>query len=368
MQAILERAAAAQSATGLSGRRLCRRVGLSRATFCRWRWRQCDGHPLLRPPGPAKTGPLPLAQVRAQIAQLHHGAKRTQGTSALYQQYADCLSRRDLADLVAAERCRQRQAQQAQLRQITWLNTQTAWALDSTEWPTTQPGVKLQVLVAADLASQYNLGLAVHVHLSGDLVAAYLAQLIRHHGPPLFLKRDNGAVLHTPAVEQVLAQAAILPLDSPLYYPAYNGALERQIGGFKQGLPYPLPCPAGDLQPARATLAGLRLELNARPRASRDDCSPAEFFHTGPRHRVNRRTRHAIFASLYAQTWLIFPHMKPANPRTFAAAWRYAAEDWLRCQSLITITHPKPNHEPITSTNHNRYPFSPLNGLIISKP
>ena len=51
-------------------------------------------------PGPAKTVPLPLAQVREQLEQLCHGAQRTQGTGPLYRQYQQSLSRRQLAAMV----------------------------------------------------------------------------------------------------------------------------------------------------------------------------------------------------------------------------------------------------------------------------
>ena len=125
MQTFLQQAAAAQIATALSGRRLCQRTGLSRATYCRWRGRQRCAQPLRRQPGPPKTGPLPLDQVRDQLRHLLHGAHRTRGTGALYQQHRAGLSRRQLNALVRHERRHQRQ-------QITWYSTQTAWALDAT--------------------------------------------------------------------------------------------------------------------------------------------------------------------------------------------------------------------------------------------
>ena len=153
---------------------------------------------------------------------------------------------------------------------------QTAWALDAIEWRTDPPGVKLQVLLARDLAYNYNLGVQADRRLTGDDVAEYLDQLIARHGPPLFLNRDNGSVLHTEAVEAVMARAGILPLTSPVKYPRYNGGIEKHIGDFKGLFGYDLPGgPGGGLRPARALLEALRHESNAYLCRSLFDCSPA---------------------------------------------------------------------------------------------
>lgn len=365
MQAFLQQASAAQSATGLSGRRLCRRTGLSRATYCRWCHRHRCGQPLRQRPGPPKTGPLPLDQVSEQIRQLPAGPWRTRGTGALFHQYRDGLSRRQLAQLVRQHRRQQREERRARLLHITWYSVQTAWALDATEWPTRQPGLKFQVLAARDLASNYGLGLQAQTRLCGQDVAQYLAQLIRQHGPPLFLKRDNGGVLHTPDVEQVLAEAAVLPLDSPTYYPGYNGGMEKHIGDLKRLFPYPLPELAPTAGPtAQALLEALRHEANALPRVALDHCSPAEMFHAGPRLHVARPTRAAIFQSLRTEAYRTVVHMKMPDQRSFATAWRRAAQSWLRCQALIRIsTNPKPTTEN-KLTNNNCYPIFSKNGLI----
>jgi len=349
MQTFLQQARAAQSVTRLSGRQLSQRVGLSRTTYHRWLHRHQSGLPLLRRPGPPKTGPLPLARVREQIRQLPAGPHRTHGTGALYQQHRAGLSRRQLAELVRQHRRQQREERRARLLQITWHSVHTAWALDATEWPTCHRGRTLQVLAARDLASNYGLGLQAHTQLCGQGVAAYLAQLIRRHGPPLFLKRDNGAVLHTPDVEQVLAAAAVLPLDSPAHYPRYNGGIEKHIGDLKRLFPYPLPAPSPEAGPsAQALLEALRHEANAQPRTALDGCSPAERFLVGPRLHVDRPTRSAIFHSLHAHAGRIVAHMKTRDQRSFAAAWRHAAQSWLRCQALISVST---NQSSKTKTN-----------------
>ena len=346
MPAFLHQAAAAQSATGLSARRLCRRVGFGRATYCRWHHRHRCGQPLRRTPGPPKTGPLALVQLREQIQHLDHGRHCTLGTGALYQQHHAGISRRHFSALVADERQRQQQELRDQLQHVTWFSVHTAWALDATEWRTGQPGVKLQVLLARDLASHYALGVETQPELSGDWVADYVDRLIHQHGAPLFLKRDNGAVLHTPAVEQVLAAAGVLPFDSPVLCPRYNGAMEKGIGDFKRLFPFPLPGLAtGALPSTQALLEALRHEFNAKPSPDLADCSPVEMFHLGPRLTVDRRTRATIFASLCDDTWRKLSTMKTPDQRAFAAAWRLSVVSWLRCQALISVSTTQQNQQ-----------------------
>jgi transposase InsO family protein len=199
------------------------------------------------------------------------------------------------------------------------------------------------------LAPHYGLGLEACHPLTGDAVAEHLDQLIHRHGPPLFLKRDNGAVWHTEAVDRVLAQFGVLPLDSPVYYPRYNGGLEKQIGDLKRLFPDELPWPpSGEARAVQPLLEAIRHEFNARPRSDLGNCSSAERYHCGLRQKVDRSTRSAIFDLLWAQTQAILSDMKRMDHRRVAAAWRRSAEGWLRCQSLITVTT---NHENLINQN-----------------
>jgi transposase InsO family protein len=349
VQTVLHHVAAAQSTTGLSARQLCPRVPLSRATLGRWQRRQRCGQPLVRRPGPAKTPPLPLALVEQQIRGLTHGRHRTQGTGALYQQHRQHLSRRDLGELVQEARQRHQAELHAQGQHITWFCSQTVWALDATEWKTVPAGPKVQVLAFCDLATRYGLGLQAQFQLEGHQVADGLAQLIRQFGAPLFLKRDNGAVLRTPDVQAVLAQAGILPLDSPPYYPPYNGGIERYISEVKHALPEGLPCPrSGDLHPVQACLHGVRHHLNAQPRPVLQGDTPTEMFSYGPRLRVAKPERLAIYHLLWEQTRRSVAAMERVNQRSIQAAWRHAAQSWLRDHRLITLNTNNQNHETKT--------------------
>src|SRR2546428_8911839 len=100
--------------------------------------------------------------------------------------------------------------------------------------------------------------------LAGDSIAARLDELFAQQGPPLVLKRDNGSNLNSEAVNAVLSRWLVIPLNSPPYYPPYNGGIERAQRELKEALrPRLLAHPAGDV----AGLAALTVhELNHRSR------------------------------------------------------------------------------------------------------
>ena len=75
-----------QSHTQANAREISDAVGLGYRTLLRWRKRVSGGMPPLTPPGPKKTGPLPLEEVRRDIEALRHGRKRSRGICALRPQ------------------------------------------------------------------------------------------------------------------------------------------------------------------------------------------------------------------------------------------------------------------------------------------
>src|SRR5262245_57254086 len=118
----------AQSRTGFSRRALCAR--LPHASVMRWRARQCRGEEPLQKPGPKKTLPLDWKTLLPKIHKLEHGRQRTQGTSALFAQYQQQLSRRQFHILVKEERAQQLQA----VPHILWHKPGLVWAIDATQY------------------------------------------------------------------------------------------------------------------------------------------------------------------------------------------------------------------------------------------
>src|SRR4030042_125827 len=59
----------------------------------------------------------------------------------------------------------------------------------------------------------------------GEEVAGYLSEKIDRYGAPLVLKRDNEGNMNHRAINDVLAESFVLPLNNPEYYAPYNGAI-----------------------------------------------------------------------------------------------------------------------------------------------
>ena len=57
--------------------------------------------------------------------------------------------------------------------------------------------------------------------------------IFHRFGPPLFLKRDNGGNLNHLTVNQVLEEAMVIPINSPVITAPYNGAVEHAQGEVK---------------------------------------------------------------------------------------------------------------------------------------
>ena len=88
-----------------------------------------------------------------------------------------------------------------------------------------------------DLHSRYRLPpLASDCLPCGEEVAGHLQYLFDRFEPPLFCKRDNGGNLNHLAVNQVLEEALVIPINSPPHRAPYNGAIEHTQGEFKSYL------------------------------------------------------------------------------------------------------------------------------------
>jgi len=112
------------------------------------------------------------------------------------------------------------------LRRIDWLVPGVVWAMDVTEDDLGMAG-KIHLQNTQDLGSRYKFPPLSGECPVGEEIAGYLSEKFCRFGPPLFLKRDNGSNLNHGAVNGVLAEFFVLPLNSPAYYAPYNGAIEE---------------------------------------------------------------------------------------------------------------------------------------------
>ena len=320
---------------------LCEWITVPYSTLRRWRTRWRRGEPMVRRPGPSKIGPLPVAELRSRVAELGHAVKRSRGFGALYEAFQHVISRRDLAEFVADEREEQYKERRAALHHLTWHAPGLAWAIDATLLRTSPSDPGMVAVLARDLASHYHFEPLVLPTESAHQNTLWLRDLIRRHPPPLLVKRDNGSPFNETVFDQLLADENILPLNSPVCRPQYNGAIEHGIGSFKRQLLDAVdpaqPVPAKErLLPLARSVVHLH---NTRPRRSLKGLTPAQAYHHADPFRRTRKERHAIFESISEQTFEILQSDREKSGRhDFASAWRQSVVIWLRRQSLITVS------------------------------
>jgi hypothetical protein len=334
---ILSQLQSAKNQTDLPWRALCQPIAYS--TLMRWRARARSGQPLLQSPGPKKSAPLNWKALYRQILQLHHGRVRTQGTTAMYHRHAQSISRRQLRQLAAQIR----QDKYDSMKRIHWHFPGLAWGIDATEYQE-----RWKLIPVSDLACRYRFVPLVALSEDGNQIALYLENLFRQHGPPLFLKPDNGSPFNCDAVERVLEQHCVLPLNNPPRYPRYNGATEKSIGDLKRHLDQRLHSQPWLNTPLLPQVEAAVHELNHRPRRGLKGRTPCDLFHDPNRRlSLSLKGRKRIFRLLLAQFAQTIGKMAPRNHREYSAAWRLSVETWLRCQGLISV---RPNSKPNVST------------------
>jgi hypothetical protein len=322
----------AQQRTGSSGRALG--LGLPGSTIRRWQQRAREHRPLLQAPGPKKSPAPDWPALLAQVKSLRHVRRRSHGTGALYAAQRDHISRRHLGQLVQ----RERDQQLDHMKRIHWLRPGLTWSIDATSYQ----GSKLIPL--HDLASRYRFAPLVASVEDGRQIAAFLDAAFRQHGPPLFLKRDNGSPFNCVFVENVLVEHGVLPLNNPPHYPRYNGAMEKSLGDFKRALSTRLITPAED-RLLVAAVESTTHDLNHRPRRCLGGKTACEVYHDPAlRLRLDRKLRTGILRLLARQFCRNVQLMAAEDHHARATAWRVTVEAWLRRQGLITVGPiPKPN-------------------------
>jgi hypothetical protein len=280
--------------------------------------------------GPKKKESIELASVKEKIQQLEHGPRRTAGTTALYAELSDSISRRRFQELVAEER----QSRLESMKRIQWLLPGTAWSLDTTEYGLE----KIKITPLRDLASKYQLPIPlVQPQEDGARIAVYLDLMFKKEGAPMFLKRDLGSPLNCQAVDEVLERHWVLPLNSPAHYPKYNGSIERNMRDLQEAL---------DQRRLNALQVPMSVEvelathqLNHRRLRSLHNRTPCQVYHDPARRlRLHGASRQRIFREVFEQFWHYVECMSVRNRHTLNAAWRLVVETWLRRQGWISVS------------------------------
>jgi transposase InsO family protein len=337
---IVKRVDFARERTGLPLGSLCRSMGVSFRTFRRWNRRRGVGTPLLRPPGPAKTGAFDPLVLAGELASLSHGAHRTARMGLLYGKYGDALSRRELACMAEEIRKEQNADERRNLRRVEWLVPGICWALDGTTYNAAGTG-KQEILTVRDLCSKYLFRPLVTQWTPCCLeVVGHTEELLHIHDLPLLMKMDNGGNLIGHEHMESLAGHRVMPFISPPGYPEYNGSLENAQGDVKEAISKSLPLyrsvPSNEFR-LHAELA--MHELNHRPRECLGGKNPCQVYHGETRRkRFTQPERMAIYDWINETTESILKEVRSVTKQTTATARRKATEAWLVKNNIIRIT------------------------------
>lgn len=336
--------------TGMPDALICRAMRIPLSTLGRWRRRQRENHSLLNRPGPKKAEPFDPSLLDAEIRLLKHGAKRSEGTTDLYRRHQETLSRRDLSRMVEQVRREVAADGRNHLRRIDWRVSGVVWAMDVTEYEVEGIG-KIHLHNTQDLGSRYKFSPLSGECPVGEEIAGYLSEKFSRFGPPLFLKRDNGGNLNHGAVNEVLSEFFVLPLNSPTYYAPYNGAIEesqRELKGcLREKLISELPLSAN--HPVAVYAEVTAHDLNHRLRPCLDgETSCQVFFSSKPI--FSKLERREIYDMVLARVERILMSMNQFGKSAREAAWRIAVEFWLQSKGFIKVHIPKkvsPNFTPV---------------------
>jgi hypothetical protein len=237
----------------------------------------------------------------------------------------------------------------AHLRWIEWLTPGVVWAMDFTEYALGMDG-KIYLHNTQDLGSRYKFLPMAGQYPVGEEVAGYLSEKIDRYGAPLVLKRDNEGNMNHSAINDVLAESFVLPLNNPEYYAPYNGAIEESQREVKSCLRKKLI--EGLLDPGdhiAAYVEAVVNELNHRIRPCLNGKTSCQvFFESGNRPTFTKRERRGIYDWVMERVERILSKMNQSGQAARESAWRIAVESWLRSKGYIRI-HINQKCHPILS-------------------
>jgi transposase-like protein len=325
----------AKTRYGLPIRILTAEMGLCPATLRRWRRRINRGQAAVGRRGPRKVKPLNLGELKERIEGLRHGRKRSRDSGSLHRAYGAAISRRDLDAMVRAVRSETSRQRRVEMYHVCWLRPNLAWAMDDCEKTENGADGTLHLHNLTDLHSRYRLPpLASHCLPCGEEVAGHLQYLFDRFEPPLFCKRDNGGNLNHLAVNQVLEEALVIPINSPPYRAPYNGGIEHTQGEFKSYLDR-WSWKAGTVGRMALLSETAAHDLNHQPRRCLGGKTACRAYFGGPRIRYPRRKRAAAYG--WIQDLAAELSTRAGKSVITPTAWRIAARQWLVKNGLIRI-------------------------------
>lgn len=320
---------------GLSVLVLVGEMGISYATLMRWKRRLSRGLDPVGKPGPKMIRALDLGELKAQIRNIDHGRRRSRGTGRLKGAFAGAISRRELDRMIASVRRETNSKRTVQMCRVSWLRPNLAWAMDDCQCTGTADRGRLYLHNMSDLCSRYKFRPLASTELAcGEEVAGHLDTLFSRFGPPLFCKRDNGGNLNHVAVDDVLAEALVVPINSPANTAPYNGAIEHTQGEFKHYLRRHR-WKAGSQRCVAVLAQTAAHDLNHRPRRSLGGYNACRVYFGDQRLRYPKRQRRDVYR--WIRDLAIAISQGAGKDRIMPAAWRQAAKQWLLKNGMIRI-------------------------------
>jgi transposase InsO family protein len=317
---------------------ICKTLQLPLASFNRWRFRIKENVVLINRPGPKKVQPFDPSVLDTEVQSLDHGVRRSAGTTDLYRRYCLSVSRRELGRMVERVRQDLETDRREQMRQIEWLTPGVVWAMDFTEYSLGMAG-KIYLHNTQDLGSRYKFLPMAGGYPVGEEVAGYLSEKFDRYGAPLVLKRDNEGNMNHSAINDVLAESFVLPLNNPEYYAPYNGAIEESQREVKSCLCKKLM--EGLLDPGghiTAYAEAVVNDLNHQIRPCLNGKTSCQaFFESGNRPAFTKRKRREIYDWVMERVERILSAMSQSRQAVRESDWRIAVESWLRSKGYIKV-------------------------------
>lgn len=207
---------------------LCRKVGVSRASYDLWRKKETLAS---QKPGPKDMDPEVAEACRTDIENLYHGKRRSMGTADIYLRYRGQIPRRQIAEWLREQRRYWNKEERAGLRRYEFTGVHVAWAMD---FVAVKP--EGRVLRMQEERIRIALGGAHRVNWEASDVARFFSDGCRRYGRPYFPKFDRGSEFRSRLFLALLRGLKVIPIPSRGHYPQGNGKDERSHGEIRKWL------------------------------------------------------------------------------------------------------------------------------------
>jgi hypothetical protein len=305
---------------------------VSLPSYMRWKRRIRSGRDPVQKPGVKKVLPIDLGALKKRIGDLSHGKKRTAGTGDLYGTCRHGISRREFNAMVKEVRDNHHRRKAAGQCRVVWLRPDLAWAMDGLEYR----GSHVQNV--QDLCSRYKFSPLTSSHEpSGEEIAGHLSRQFTRFGPPLFIKRDNAGNLNHFAVNDLLKEHMVIPINSPYYTPSYNGAIEHSQGELKTWLRM-WKHASGSHRELALQADNAAYALNHRPRRSLSGKNACRTYFSESRLRCTKRQRKEAYEWIFDLAVDI--SARAGKNEIDPTAWRVSARKWMEKKRMIVIRKP----------------------------